>query len=254
MNATRHYLALTPGNPMNPVTLILLAFFGIALIVFPAIMLRAGLGAGSAVLIDVIILLTAALCLGFTLYLARRYDADRRRLLSGEHWAHWQLPTAEREQFVTGERERSHREASRCLLYTLVAALFGALVGWLQVETATGALLGFMALGAAGLIVVATTYPWGGARPREEAANLGDIYLGELGIYHLGRYTPVRGVNLFLTGVELQPGDPTVLQFAVSSRGRYGLRTNEVRVAVPAGREAEAAALAERFQSLVVRV
>ena len=69
-------------------------------------------------------------------------------------------------------------------------------------------------------------------------------------MYALGRYTPLRGFNLFLGQVELKAGDPAVLTFTIGSRTRYGtIRSTEIRVAVPSGREAEAAALVERFRT-----
>jgi hypothetical protein len=253
MTTIRRFLALTPGNPMNPVTLIVLGFFAIVFVGFPPLMIAAGLGTGGVVLVMMVVLITAVFCIGLVVWLGRRYSGDMDRLLAGEHWAHWQLTPAERERFVTGERTRSHGEARRYLLYSLGLAIFGALLMWAYTETATGAAIGFGVLGAAGLLVVLTTWLWGGARPRREATNLDDIYLGDLGIYHLGRYMPVRGFNLFLTRTDYQPGDPPVLHFEVGSRTQHGsVRTNEVRVLVPAGREAEAEALAERFQRELV--
>ena len=62
------------------------------------------------------------------------------------------------------------------------------------------------------------------------------------------RYTPVRGLNIFLTRAELLTEEHPMLHFEVSSRAQYGsLPTTDVRVAVPPGRETEAEALAERY-------
>jgi hypothetical protein len=247
MTAIRRFLALTPGSPMNPVMLIVLAFFAVALVGFPPLTIAAGLGAGGITLVIAFVVVTATLCIGLMAWLGRRYAGDMDRLLAGEHRARWQLTAVERERFVSSERTRSQGEARRYLLYSLGLAIFGALVMWTYTETARGVAIGFAVLGAAGLLVVLTTWLWGGARPRREASNLDDIYLGDLGIYHLGRYTPVRGLNLFLTRADVQPGDPPVLHFEVGSRMQYGsVRSNEVRVLAAAGHEAEA--LAERFR------
>lgn len=119
---------------------------------------------------------------------------------------------------------------------------------WLYTRTAAGVALGVAVFGAISLVVVLTTVLWGGTRERADAHDLDDIYLGDLGIYHLGRYTPVRGMNLFLLDVTLQGGRPSVLQFTVGSRTRHGMmRPSDVRVLVPQGREGEAADVVARY-------
>jgi hypothetical protein len=120
---------------------------------------------------------------------------------------------------------------------------------WLYTRTAAGVALGLAVCGAISLVVVLTTLLWGGARERTDAHDLNEIYLGDLGIYHLGRYTPVRGMNLSLLDVRLQAGTPSVLQFTVGSRTRHGtIRSSDVRVLVPQGREDEAADLVARYR------
>ena len=251
MTAIREFLALTPGNPMNPVTLILVIFFGLAAIIFPVVMLAAGVGVGGAILIELIIIPTAALCIGLVVYMARRFDENRKRLIGGEHWAHWRFAAGERDRFIVQEQTRSRRDARRYLLYSLILALIGAGAVGYQTDDTKGVAIGFAVFGAAGLLVVLTTLRWGKATPREDATDLDDIYLGELGIYQMGRYTPVKGPNIFLTGVELIADQPAAIRFDISSRSQYGIRTNEVRVAVPTGKEAEAAAVVDRFRELV---
>ena len=248
MDGLRRFLALTPGNPMNPVTLLVLGFFAAMLLGFPPVMLALGLGVGGTLFVTAFIVATAVLCGGLMVALARRYARDFERLLAGGHWVHWRLGPGERERFVAQEGERTRREADSYVPYAAGFAVLGALVVGVAGGSLTAGLLGLAGFGAVGLLVVATTYLWGGARERRGARDLDDVYLGDLGIYQLGRYTPVRGFNVFLTAVEARPGAPAVLAFTIGSRTRYGTRTTEVRVAVPAGREAEAATLAERFR------
>lgn len=248
MDGLRRFLALTPGNPMNPVTLLVLGFFAVMLLGFPPVMLALGLGVGGTLFVTAVIVATAVLCVGLMVAIGRRYARDFERLLAGEHWVRWRLGPGERERFVVDEGTRTRREAKSYVPYAVGFAALGALVVGVATDSASAGLLGGAILGAVGLLVVVTTYLWGGAREREGARDLDEVYLGDLGIYQLGRYTPVRGFNVFLVGVEARPGDPAVLAFTIGSRGRYGTRTSEVRVAVPAGRETEAAELAERFR------
>ena len=245
----RRSLGLMPGNPMNPVTLLVLGFFALVLVGFPPFMAAVGLDRGGIVLVMAVVVLTAIPCCGFTVALARRYLRDFERLLAGGAWVRWRATPAERARFVAHERGRARRQAGRFAGYALVLALLGAAVMWAFTRTAAGAALGFAVLGAAGLLVVATTFLWGGARERPDAPDLDETYLGDLGIYHLGRYTPLRGTNLFLVRVELHAGDPNVLEFTIGSRTQHGtVRPSEVRVLVPAGREGEAAELVARYR------
>ena len=249
MHALRRFLALTPGNPMNPVTLLLLAFFTAALVGFPLLTLAVGLGTWDVVVIEAVVVATAVACLGFVVWLARRYARDHDRLLAGEHWVHWRTSPAERGRFLAQEQDRARADARFALGGTVVVALLGAAGMWAYTEEARGAAIGFAVFGAAGLLVALTTRLWGGATARPDAPDPDDTYLGPLGVYQLGRYTPLRGFNLFLQRVDLRPGAPAVLAFTIGSRTRYGsVRTTETRVAVPPGREDEAAELAERFR------
>ena len=249
MGGIRRFLALIPGNPMNPVTLLVLAFFAAALVGFPPFMVSVGLEAWDVVLVEVVVVATAVVCLGLVVWVARRYAGDYERLLAGEHWVRWRTTPNERARFVAQERARTRAEAKRYAVYAVGVAAIGGVAMWAATRTVTGAALGIAAFGVAGLLVVATTLRWGGARERPGALDLDDTLLGNLGISHLGRYTPLRGFNLFLEKVDLLPCAPAVLAFTVGSRTRYGtVRSSEVRVAVPPGGEAEAATLAERFR------
>ena len=248
MTRLRRFLALVPGNPMNPVTVLVLGFFGLILLGFPPFMRAVGLDTGGIVLVMAIVVLTALALSGLTVHIARRYLHDYEQLIGGGWWVHWRTTAAERAHFVTQEHLRAHRQASQFALFGIGLVLLAGGLMWLYTRTAAGVALGVAVFGAVSLVVVLTTVLWGGARERADAHDLDDIYLGDLGIYHLGRYTPVRGMNLFLLNVALQAGSPSVLQFTVGSRTRYGtVRPAETRVLVPQGREGEAADLVARF-------
>lgn len=249
MNPIRRFLALTPGNPMNPVTLLVLGFFAIVLIGFPVLMAALDMPTRDIVLVMVVVVLVAVGLIAFMVSMGRRYARDFERLVGGEHWVHWTVTPDEHQRFVTSERTRSRKDARLYVLFSLVVAVIGAGVMWRYTGTSEGAAIGFGVLTAIGALVVVTTWFWGGARPRHEATDIGDIYLGDLGIYHLGRYTPVQGFNLFLTAADYLAEDPPALRFAIGSRTQHGyVRTNEVRVMVPSGRETEAEEIAARYQ------
>ena len=102
---------------------------------------------------------------------------------------------------------------------------------------------------AVGLVVSAGVRLAKRARYARRARETGDVTLGALGIHHPGRYVPLRGYNLRLVDVAIEPGSPAALRFRTASRGQYGTRTQETRVPIPRNREAEAEALAARFRN-----
>jgi hypothetical protein len=234
---------------MNPVTLLILGSFLVIAVAFPVLMVWAGLGTGGILLVMAFIVVTEAAIFAWIVWMARRFARDYQRLLAGEHWVRWQTTPQERAGFVASERTRARGDARRYILYALILAAVGAVVMWFLTDSATGAAVGFGVLGLIGAIVVVTTWLWGGARQREEASDIDDIILGELGIYHLGTYTPVKGFNLFLTRVDYVDEIPPALSFWIGSRTQHGIvRQNEVRVLVPAGREEEGRDIAARFR------
>jgi hypothetical protein len=178
-----------------------------------------------------------------------RYAGDYERLLAGEHWVRWRTTPNERARFVAQERARTRAEAKRYAVYAVGVAAIGGMAMWAATRTATGAALGIAAFGAAGLLVVATTLPWGGARERPGALDLDDTLLGDLGISHLGRYTPLRGFNLFLERSICCPA-PRPSSRSPSARGRGTARSAPRRSGSrsrPAGRR-KRQSLAERFR------
>lgn len=249
MNGVRRFLALTPGNPMNPATLLVLAFFAAVLVGFPPFMLGLGMGWGEVVVVEAVALATAVACLGSIVWIARRYAADHARLLAGECWARWTPTSADRSHFLSRERERARADAGRYAIYACGVASIGTLGMWFSTRTFAGAAIGLAVFAAAGALVVATTWLWGATSANPAGPDPDGICLGAGGIHQFGRYAPLRGFNLFPQRVELVPGPPAALAFTVGTRTRYGgVRSTETRVAVPPGREDEAAALVERYR------
>lgn len=249
MTGIRRFLALTPGNPMNPATLLLLGFFVVAALGFPPLVLALGMGWGEVILIEAVVLAAAVACLGLVVWIARRFASDHARLLAGDCWARWTPTADERSRFLQQERQRARADARRYALWSVAVALFGALGMWVQVRTVAAIAIGLVVLGAAGVLVVLTTWFWGAASENPAGADPDGICLSAAGVHQFGRYTPLRGFNLFLQRVALVPGEPSTLAFTVGTRtSSGGIRSTETRVAIPPGREDEAAALAARFR------
>ena len=249
MKSLRAFLGMSPGNPMNVVVLILLAFFALVLVGAPILMAIVGLGAGGIILFEIIVALTTLLVMGVIIAMARGFGRDLERLRSGNAWAYWRLTSAERAAFLQDDRERTRETSKRYALYSLGMIPLGALFAWLFTQDATGALLGALAFGGAGLLVVVTTLLWDGTRPRQDASNIDEVYLGDLGLYAFGRFTPFSGTNLSLNAVKLTKNDPSYLTFTTVSRGQYGnQQSRDISVPIPAGHDEEAETLVERFR------
>ena len=249
MKSLRAFLGMSPGNPMNVIVLILLAFFTLVLVGAPILMAIVGLGTGGIILFEIIVALTTLLIIGLVIAMARGFGRDLERLLSGNEWAHWRLTSAERAAFLQDDRERTRATSKRYALYSLGMIPVGALFAWLFTRDATGAMLGALAFGGAGLLVVVTTLLWDGTRPKHDASDIDEIYLGDLGIYAFGRFTPLSGVGLSLKAITLTKSDPSYLTFTVVSRGEYGnQQPRDVSVPIPARYEEEAETLVERFK------
>jgi hypothetical protein len=249
MKSLRSFLGMTPNNPMNVVTVILLVFFALALTAMPIFMAIVGVGTGGIILFEIIVALTTLLIMGLVIAMARGFGRDLERLLSGNEWAHWRLSSDERAAFLQEDRTRTRETSKRYALYSLGLIPFGALFAWLFTRDATGAMLGALAFGAAGLLVVVTTLLWDGTRPRHDASDIDEVYLGDLGIYAFGRFTPLSGVNLTLKAIAMTKSDPSYLTFTTVSRGEYGnQQPRDISVPIPAGHEEEAETLVERFK------
>jgi len=249
MKSLRAFLGMTPSNPMNPIMLILLAFFTLVLVGAPILMAIVDVGTGGIILFEIIVALATLLIMGLVIAMARAFGRDLERLLSGNEWAHWRITSAERAAFLQEDRERTRRTSKRYALYSLGVIPLGALFAWLFTRDAKGALLGALAFGAAGLFVVLTTLLWDGTRPKHDSSDIDEVYLGDLGIYAFGRFTPLSGINLSLKAITMTNSDPSYLTFTTVSRGQYGeQQPRDISVPIPAGHEEEAGTLVERFK------
>jgi hypothetical protein len=171
-----------------------------------------------------------------------------RALLEGERWAHWRYGEEEWSRFTADEWARDVARARRVPFTALgsmgVAGLF---VGWTRGDWLPGLALGLGAGVPLGLLVGAIAYGLARATHRRRQVAPGEAFIGPRGVFQDGRYTDWGGMSGSLGGVKLVPPSgtaPTVVEFTV--RGRRGA-SGTVRVLVPAGKEAEAAALVARF-------
>ena len=238
-------LGLVPGNPLRPFALGLLAFGGLAAIVAAVLLAVDRLWALVAGLLGLSALISLAIIVPF----GRAYTRDMRRLLAGEHWAHWRYDGDERARFADQEWARARREARfgvpASMILAAAVGIFLAIVGGGQQAAALGGAL----ILAVGLAVSVGLLLAGRARYARRARETGDVILGSLGIHHPGRYVPLRGFNLRLVDVAVERGSPAALRVRTASRSQYGTRTQETRVPIPRGREAEAEALGARFRN-----
>ena len=245
MERMQEALGLVPGNPLRPFTLGLLAFLGLAVVAAAVLLAVDRIWALVVGVVALAVLITLPILVVF----GRVYVRDMRRLLAGEHWARWRYEPAEWERFAAHEWARTRREArfggiaSRIL--AIVIAVFAALVG----GSGSVALLAAGLVLAVGLVVSLGIYLAGRARYARRGREVGDVTVGPLGVHHPGRYAPLAGFNLRLAAVRVEPGTPSVLHLVTKSWSQYGARTQETRVPIPHGREADAEALAARFRA-----
>jgi hypothetical protein len=244
IDRVRRVLALSPGNPMNATMVFVTVAFALMLVIFPAVMLAAGVGVGGTIGVALLIVAVAALCLWILATVAGGYARDLAALVGGGAWARWQIARSERDRFVARERRRFGRLA----LWYVVGAVAGAALLGVVVDWLAGGIFG-------AALLLAALLTWLLATPSASAPEATEVYVGPRGVYQLGRYTPLQGPGRRLDGAAFAPGQPAELRFAVADRYRSSgapamatWRPSEVRVAVPADRAAEAAALAARFR------
>lgn len=186
--------------------------------------------------------------------LANQARRDRAELLAGQHWAHWQYDPDTWQRFAAAEWARRRRQV---VPWSLGAAAFSLVVVWLASEKAGSwpwdvgqTVLACLVVGG---VVGAGVYVDGWQVYRTRLGRPQAVYIGPRGIYQHGNYIPFRPPGPELRGVELVPGDPAALCFRLKY-GRWARSFySTVRVAVPRGREEEAATLVERFAAELAR-
>ncbi len=99
-----------------------------------------------------------------------------------------------------------------------------------------------------GILASLGTYRMGQSTYRRRLETPGEVYIGPKGIYQEGSYSAWAGSGLKLNQAKLERGQPSVLRLEIKdSRGRTTYQ--EMRVAVPRGREPEAEELVQRLSS-----
>ncbi|MDQ4044994.1 MAG: hypothetical protein M3173_06045 [Chloroflexota bacterium] len=224
------------GNPMRPVLILIAAFFGLLLVVFPVIMQVAGVGAAGTVGMALLIVAVAVLCLAIQRAVAGAYEEGRESMLAGETLASWRLAPDEHRRFLVDERQSNQRTAA----YGLGGLALGAVLG---VSTDDWLLGGIMIC----VFLIAATVILTMAGPRRDAGSESgrEVVIGTQGVQLLGRYLPFHAPLMRLHDTELRFGDPAVLFLRI----RTGYRLEEVRVPVPRDRMPEAEALVERLNA-----
>ncbi|MGQ0614299.1 MAG: hypothetical protein ACT4PV_11230 [Planctomycetaceae bacterium] len=176
---------------------------------------------------------------------SRRSRVELDAIGSGTFHAHWTYTAREWEQFVESESRRGRWLPLLSALLALLCVGLPAGLAWEdRMRLGDSALLHF---GAAGMLAaVAGLGVAFGVRALQRRALAGmasaarECFLGHNGLYLAGRYWPFQGIGRSLTGAVLERGSPSRIVFSFEVRTRHGSTTNEVRVPVPQGREAEA--------------
>jgi hypothetical protein len=244
----REVLALTPGNPLTPLTVALAVLLVALPLVVAPVLLIAGFDPVGVLFLLLFGVAIVLMCLWVAVAAGRGYARGLAQLTGGDAWARWHTTPAERRRFAAEERALARRTAGRYLAYTVLGSVALATLACVFGGGAQGALLGLAVAGVVGIGATTLTYYLDFARPSTGPAGSDDVSIGPPGVYQLGRFRPFAGPGRRLVGAELVPGIPPVLRFTVAERVRYGTVHSEVRVPVPAGRETEAAALVDRFR------
>jgi hypothetical protein len=249
MHQVRVILGIVPGSPFRTFMLGYYALMGVALVASLGLYL-----AGVNPLWSLIVLLPIAIApivVPVVALVSYSYLGGMRELLAGNGWARWEYSPQEWRDFAEAEWRRARREARLGPFYTLIlAAGFGGVVGFIAHDLGAALLMAGI-IGVAGLVTSAGIWLAGRWRYRRRNAGAGAVLVGPDGIYSRGQYTAFHAFNVRLQQVEVEPGDPATLFVATSSHTEYGAtRSYETRVPIPAGREQEAATIAERLRAL----
>lgn len=232
------------GNPVRPILIILAVFFTLTLIGFSIGMPLLGMGAGSTILLAVIIIGTAALCIGVTWRYAQVFERERATMVSGEAWARWELSPAEYQRYAGSWSKDARQNAA-------IALVFGVGLGVFFMTAGDDMLTGSIMLGVfllAAIIALLVGRPPSAARQE----SLRDVVIGPNGVVVGGRYLPVRATGVHLEDVRIEIKDTPILHFVVRSgigpNARVNSRIESIDVPVPLERLTEAERLVERFR------
>jgi hypothetical protein len=232
------------GNPVRPILIILAVFFTLMLIAFSIGMPLLSMGAGTTILLAVIIIATAALCIGFTWRYGESFERERAAMVSGEAWARWELSPAEYQRCAGGWSKDARQNAA-------IAAVFGIGMGVFFLTVGDARLTGSIMLGVfaiAALIALLVGRPPSAARQE----TLREVVIGPDGVMVGGRYLPLRATGVHLEDVRLEIEEAPMLHFVVRSgigpKARVNSRIETIDVPIPLERLTEAERLIERFR------
>ncbi|MET7393931.1 hypothetical protein ABZS66_10600 [Dactylosporangium sp. NPDC005572] len=202
------------------------------------------------------LLITMAVLLWFMFAVLRpqRYIQDMDRLAAGEHWVHWAYDEAQWKAANTVESARVRRgfgAAQYGLVLGAVVLLIGLLVGGEDGST-------FVFVG--GVLIVTTcgamVLMWlSGSATFARDARTGQVSISGLGVLRRpGGYSAFAAIGP-LKSVGFVAGPSPRVVFTVVQNGRYGAVSDyqTADLLVPAGREDEARALVERFNTEVLK-
>ncbi|MFI6451641.1 hypothetical protein ACIBF6_08790 [Streptosporangium amethystogenes] len=181
------------------------------------------------------------------------YLRDMDRMPAGQSWAHWHYDEADWKAANDIERRRDRRNSYTALLVMMAIGLVCVVVGFAASEDTAifaGALT--TAIGLVGMAIATTTTLMARSRPQ------GEIYISSLGVYRLpGGYAALHSPGVRLHKVDVVEADdeiPAFLRFTGMVQGRFGETSAKLaEVAVHSGGEDEARALAQRFQTEVLK-
>lgn len=254
----RPALGLTRGNPFSPFVIGALALTGLAVASVPVALL---LGAYPTVVWTLTVAMGTVLAFFLAVFVvaARRHEQNVRALLAEERWARWCYDTPTAERLVERERVRTRASAGGTARSGLLAGVIaGASAGYGSSNVAIGAVVGSVCGGIL-LLLSAIWYVRGKREESNAADHLGEVIIAPSGLVIRGWYASLRGAKVQVLGVEVRPGEPSVLRFDLLRERRttadewwefshrHWAKAHE-EVAIPAERESEGEALAERFR------
>lgn len=179
-------------------------------------------------------------------FLFRRRNRVRTRLRAGRDLlAHWTYSAAEWQAFA-GEEARRQASGKGMLLGITAAIMLVVTVGFTALNRQAGPFVGLV-------LLVVWIACWLAARAsmkscsRRAAGPVPEARIGPDGLLLGDEFHLWRGWGGRLEGCKGEEGMPAVLAITYSMPGRNQRLETTVRVPVPAGREAEAAQVAQRL-------
>lgn len=163
--------------------------------------------------------------------------------------AHWTFDPDEWQRYTENEYDRGMAQTRKISLWTGGIAL----AVMLGITLIAGALEGLVLLVDLGVAVAFTALLGGSSYLMTRSAlainrrGVGQVYIGATAIYFGDRFYSWNSRWAALEKVSFEAGDPSVVQFNYRYSSGENTSHVEVRIPVPRGREAEAAALVGQY-------